>query len=72
VEETAEEMPVQEEVKLSRPISKPMPAMPAKAARTSPSAVTPSAAPRKNDNLLEIEPEEGGLAAIISQLKTKP
>jgi twitching motility protein PilT len=69
-DEPAGELIATEEVKLPRP-APPKPSGTAKVGKASP-AVTPVASSKANDNLLEIEPEEGGLEAIISKLKTKP
>jgi twitching motility protein PilT len=69
-EEDAGELPVMEEVRLARPMElAPVEhsAAPVSAVKSSPAAAVKSKADR-----LEIEPEAGGLEAIISKLKTKP
>ena len=66
-EEPAGELPVMEEMKVAPP---PMSRTPASAAP--PTTKSPTVSTTKNEKLLEIEPEEGGLEAIISKLKAKP
>jgi hypothetical protein len=70
-EEPAEEMPALDDTKAALPpITMKSPAAPPAAAPSAPSA---PATPSKNkEGLLEIVPEEGGLEAIITQLKNKP
>jgi twitching motility protein PilT len=53
----------------SAPLSTPASRTPA---ATRPASPAPTGAPRTKENLLEIQPEEGGLEAIISKLKSKP
>lgn len=61
------------EVEESRTVSSTLPALVPQRPAGPMSQKAPAAAASKNpDRLLEIEPEEGGLAAIISQLKAKP
>lgn len=78
VEEEPSEMVAEPEMKFVPPpvssVSKTpestAPHAPATASKPGPTA--PAAGSGKKDNLLEIEPEEGGLEAIISKLKSKP
>lgn len=73
-EPTAEEMPTMEEASAALPpmtVRTPA-AEPAPAAAALAAPVAPAAPSKKKEGLLEIEPEEGGLAAIISELKNKP
>src|SRR5579884_171703 len=75
-EEEPAEMGAMPEMKFTPPpISKApastTPAAPAHSSSTPVASPTPAAGKSK-DNLLEIEPEEGGLEAIISKLKDKP
>ena len=65
-EEPAGDLPVLEEMKVAPP---PMSRMPASVPTTK--APSPAAGSAKRETLLEIEPEEGGLEAIISKLKSK-
>ena len=66
-EEPAGELPVMEEMKVAPP---PISRAAASAAPTT--TKSPTVNSTKNEKLLEIEPEEGGLEAIISKLKAKP
>jgi twitching motility protein PilT len=68
-EEPAGDAPEIEELQMSRPALPKMAESPAATPKTSTPA-TPS--PRTRDERLEIEPEEGGLDAIITKLKNKP
>jgi twitching motility protein PilT len=70
-EPVAEEMPALEEAKAAPPpITYAAPAS-AKPSPAAPAAPTPAPASAKREGRLEIEPEEGGLQAIISELKDK-
>jgi twitching motility protein PilT len=74
-EPVTDAMPEIEEVKAALPPVMPRPHAPAPAAAAPaiPAApAAPAAAVGKKEGLLEIEPEEGGLEAIISKLKDKP
>ena len=69
-EEIATDAPVLEEMQLARPAALKVPG-------PSTAGLAPSPAPapgpgKSREHLLEIEPEEGGLEAIISKLKNKP
>lgn len=66
-EEPAGELPMMEEMKVVAP-----PPLMTRAPASEPSPKTPTTtASSTKEKLLEIEPEEGGLEAIISQLKSK-
>jgi hypothetical protein len=74
-ESASEEMPVIEDVKTALPpitIRTPSSAAPSSAPAPAASSAAPGTPSRNKEGLLEIEPEEGGLAAIITQLKNKP
>jgi twitching motility protein PilT len=69
-DEPAPEMSSIPEVQFAPPpISKSPAATPAPKLTPTPLS---AGAPKSKDDLLEIEPEEGGLEAIISKLKSKP
>ncbi len=65
-EEPAGELPVMEEMKVMAP-----PPLMTRAPASVPTPKSATTASPKNEKLLEIEPEEGGLEAIISKLKSK-
>jgi hypothetical protein len=58
-----------EEVRVAPPLPPPVSSSPAKALS---SKAPMGGAAQTRENLLEIQPEEGGLEAIISKLKSKP
>jgi twitching motility protein PilT len=70
-DEPAGELIVADEVKLPRPAA-PKSSGTVKAVKAPPTATPIASSSKANENMLEIEPEEGGLEAIISKLKTKP
>jgi hypothetical protein len=68
-DEPAGELGAVDEVRVAPPLPPPVASSPAKAV----SSKAPAGGPAQTrEDLLEIQPEEGGLEAIISKLKSKP